>query len=96
MCASFNLEIVNKKIKKAIIAYGGMAEIPKRATNCENFLNNANLSLDSFEKAKIFLEKDFTPIDDMRATKDYRIEVAKNLLIKFFLEIKSNKLIRLN
>ena len=96
MCASFNLEIVNKKIKKAIIAYGGMAEIPKRATNCENFLNNTNLSLDSFEKAKNFLEKDFTPIDDMRATKDYRIEVAKNLLIKFFLEIKSNKLIRLN
>ena len=96
LCASFNLEIVNKKIKKAIIAYGGMAEIPKRATNCENFLNNTNLSLDSFEKAKIFLEKDFAPIDDMRATKDYRIEVAKNLLIKFFLEIKSNKLIRLN
>ena len=96
LCASFNLEIVNKKIKKAIIAYGGMAEIPKRATNCENFLNNTNLSLDSFEKAKNFLEKDFTPIDDMRATKDYRIEVAKNLLIKFFLEIKSNKLIRLN
>jgi len=96
LCASFNLEIVNKKIKKAIIAYGGMAEIPKRATNCENFLNNANLSLDNFEKAKNFLEKDFTPIDDMRATKDYRIEVAKNLLIKCFLEIKSNKLIRLN
>ena len=96
LCASFNLEIVNKKIKKAIIAYGGMAEIPKRATNCENFLNNTNLSLDNFEKAKNFLEKDFTPIDDMRATKDYRIEVAKNLLIKFFLEIKSNKLIRLN
>jgi xanthine dehydrogenase small subunit len=96
LCASFNLEIVNKKIKKAIIAYGGMAEIPKRATNCENFLNNTNLSLDSFEKAKNFLEKDFRPIDDMRATKDYRIEVAKNLLIKFFLEIKSNKLIRLN
>ena len=68
----------------------------KRATNCENFLNNTNLSLDNFEKAKNFLEKDFTPIDDMRATKDYRIEVAKNLLIKFFLEIKSNKLIRLN
>jgi len=96
LCASFNLEIVNKKIKKAIIAYGGMAEIPKRATNCENFLNNTNLSLDNFEKAKNFLEKDFTPIDDMRATKDYRIEVAKNLLIKFYLEIKSNKLIRLN
>ena len=96
LCASFNLEIVNKKIKKAIIAYGGMAEIPKRATNCENFLNNTNLSLDSFEKAKNFLEKDFRPIDDMRATKDYRIEVAKNLLIKLFLEIKSNKLIRLN
>ena len=42
------------------------------------------------------LEKDFNPIDDMRATKEYRIEVAKNLLMKCFLEIKNKKILRLN
>ncbi len=96
VCASFNLQIINKKIKNIKIAYGGMAEIPKRAINCEKNLNNKNLSLASFEHAKNYLEKDFKPIDDMRASKEYRMEIAKNLLIKCFLEIKSNKLIRLN
>jgi len=96
VCASFNLEINNKKIKNAKIAYGGMALIPKRAINCEKTLINSSLSEESFEKAKKNLEKDFKPINDMRATKDYRMEVAKNLLMKCFIEIKKNKLIRLN
>ena len=96
VCASFNLEINNKKIKNIKIAYGGMAPIPKRAINCEKTLINSNLSEDSFEKAKKDLEKDFSPINDTRATKDYRMEVAKNLLMKCFIEIKKKKLIRLN
>ena len=96
VCASFNLEINNKKIKNVKIAYGGMAPIPKRAINCEKTLTNSSLSEESFEKAKKKLEKDFSPINDTRATKDYRMEVAKNLLMKCFIEIKKNKLIRLN
>ena len=96
VCASFNFKIINKKIVNAAIAFGGMAEIPKRAVNCEKILKNSRLSLNIFEKAKDFLDKDFKPIDDMRASKNYRMQVAKNLLIKFFLEIKSNKSLRLN
>jgi len=96
VCASFNLEINNNKIKNIKIAYGGMAPIPKRAVNCEKTLINSSLSEESFEKAKKNLEKDFKPINDTRATKDYRMEVAKNLLMKCFIEIKKNKLIRLN
>ena len=96
VCASFNLEINNNKIKNIKIAYGGMASIPKRAVNCEKTLINSSLSEENFEKAKKNLEKDFKPINDTRATKDYRMEVAKNLLMKCFIEIKKNKLIRLN
>ena len=96
VCASFNLEIVNKKIKSVKIAYGGMAAIPKRAINCEKTLVNSILSEEIFNKAKKTLEKDFAPIDDVRASKDYRMEIAKNLLMKCFLEIKKRKLMRLN
>ena len=96
VCASFNLEIVNKKIKSVKIAYGGMAAIPKRAINCEKTLVNSILSEEIFNKAKKTLEKDFAPIDDVRASKDYRMEIAKNLLMKCFLEIKNRKLMRLN
>ena len=96
VCASFNFEINKDKIKNAFIAFGGMAEIPKRAKNCEKILINKNLSLDNFVNAGNFLEKDFNPINDMRASKIYRIKVAKNLLIKCFYEIKNNNLLRVN
>ena len=96
VCASFNLSIVNKKIKSIKIAYGGMAAIPKRAIYCEKVLLNSNFSENVILKAQKNLEKDFQPIDDMRASKDYRMKIAKNLLIKCFSEIKQNKLIRLN
>ena len=73
-----------------------MAAIPKRAIYCERILLNSNFSDDIILKAQKSLEKDFQPIDDMRASKSYRMEIAKNLIKKCFLEIKQNKLIRLN
>jgi xanthine dehydrogenase small subunit len=96
VCASFNLAIINKKIKNIKVAYGGMASIPKRAIHCEQILLNSDLSEDTILKAQMSLEKDFQPINDMRASKNYRMEIAKNLLMKCFIEIKKNKLIRLN
>ena len=95
VCASFNFKIKNQRIEDAVIAFGGMSEIPKRAIKCEKFLINSKFSEDIFEKAKNSLKQDFNPIDDVRASKKYRLEVAENLLLKFFLETKSNKLIRI-
>ena len=94
ICGSFNFEIINNKIKQAYIAYGGMAAVPKRARACEEILKNKLLTIKTFIKAKDYLEKDFMPIDDMRASKEYRLEVAKNLLIKCFVEINTKKLTR--
>ena len=68
----------------------------KKSYFCEKILLNSNFSEDIIFKAQKSLEKDFQPIDDMRASKNYRMEIAKNLLIKCFIEIKNNKLIRLN
>ena len=96
ICASFNIELKNNKIKKIKIAYGGMANIPQRAISCEKILLNSSMSDNIISKAKKSLEKDFKPITDTRASKKYRMEVAKNLLEKCFLEIKQKKLIRIN
>ena len=96
VCGSFNIEIDKNRIKKIKIAYGGMSEIPKRAKNTEKILMNSNFSEKTFNKAIKNLAKDYKPIDDMRASKSYRMDVAKNLLIKCFLEIKNKKILRLN
>ncbi len=96
VCASFNLQIEKNKIIKAKIAYGGMSEIPKRAFAVEKKLINSIFSEEIFLKAQGLINKDFRPIDDMRASGNYRVEIAKNLLMKFFYEVNMKKNIRLN
>jgi len=95
VCAAFNLEIIKNKIEVIRIAYGGMAAIPKRAKFCEKILLNSFINDETIHKAKEALEKDFQPINDMRASGLYRMEVAKNLLEKCCVEIKQKKLIGL-
>ena len=96
VCASFNFLIKKNKIVEAKIAYGGMSEIPKRATLIEKKLINSKFSEKVFLDAKVLIQNEFTPIDDMRASKEYRIDIAKNLLMKFFYEVNSKKNIRVN
>ena len=93
VCAAFNLTIENKKIKDIKIAYGGMAATPKRAIYCERVLLKSLITNKIIDKAKNALEKDFSPINDMRASGRYRKIIAKNLLEKCFLEINEKKLI---
>ena len=95
ICAAFNLEIIKNKIENVRVAYGGMAAIPKRAIFCEKILLKSMVNEETFNKAKVALEKDFNPISDMRASGLYRMEVAKNLLEKCGAEIKKKKTIGL-
>ena len=91
--SAFNLEIVSNKIRSVRVAYGGMAAIPKRATYCEKMLLNSHVTAETIDKAKKALERDFKPISDMRASRLYRMKVAKNLLEKCCAEINQKKLI---
>ena len=96
VCGSFSFLIKKNKITKAAIAYGGMSAIPKRASAIEKKLINSEFSENSFSKAVDLINKDFSPMDDMRASSEYRLAVAKNLLLKAFYEIKNKQTIRIN
>ena len=73
-----------------------MSEVPKRAIKTEEILVNSKFTEETFDRAIKNLEKDFSPIDDMRASKEYRLEIAKNLLLKCYFEISKKKPIRIN
>ena len=60
----------------------------------EKALTNSTFSEDTFLKAQKLISEDFSPIDDMRASKNYRVDVAKNLIMKFFYEVSSQKKLR--
>lgn len=87
------VEVDNNKIKQIRIAFGGMAAIPKRAMNCEAALINQELSQKQVLLAMQALSKDFQPLSDVRASADYRMKVAQNLLQRFYFEM-TNKAIK--
>ena len=68
------------------IAFGGMAATPKRAAQAEAALRGAAWSEATFEQAAQALAQDFAPLSDWRASADYRMLAAQNLLRRFFLE----------
>ncbi|MQA53266.1 xanthine dehydrogenase small subunit [Pseudomonas piscis] len=87
VCAAFNLRIVDGVIEEARIAFGGMAATPKRARHCEAILTGADWTQASIEQACAALAQDFTPLSDFRASKEYRLLSAQNLLRKYFIEL---------
>ena len=68
------------------IAYGGMAGTPRRATNAERALLGKAWSEVSARSAMEALTEDYSPMSDMRASASYRMQVAQNHLLRFWLE----------
>ncbi|MFD2643441.1 xanthine dehydrogenase small subunit [Pseudomonas japonica] len=89
VCAAFNLRIENGVIEQARVAFGGMAAIPKRAHACEAALLDKPFNQATLEKACQALSEDFTPLSDFRASKEYRLLGAQNLLRKYFVELQT-------
>ncbi|MDD1974902.1 xanthine dehydrogenase small subunit [Pseudomonas tussilaginis] len=89
VCAAFNLRIENGVVEAARIAFGGMAAIPKRAHACEAALVGKAWNQASIERACLALAEDFTPLSDFRASKEYRLLSAQNLLRKYFIELQT-------
>ena len=69
-------------IQEIILAYGGMAEVAKRAANTEKQLVGKKPTRENIMRAMEQISNDFKPISDARANKEYRISVAGNLLLK--------------
>lgn len=80
---AFKFTILDGQIASARIAFGGMAAIPRRAAQTEAALLQIDLRDDqTWEKAYAALGSDFQPVSDMRASADYRSDVALALLQK--------------
>ncbi|MCY4310037.1 MAG: xanthine dehydrogenase small subunit, partial [Rhodospirillaceae bacterium] len=97
VCGVFNLRMENGIVARARIAFGGMAAIPKRAAAVETALLGRAWTQATIEAALPAFADDFTPISDMRASADYRLHVAQNLLRRYFhesrLSLKETRLV---
>ncbi len=90
ICAAFYIHLENKQIISCRIAMGGMAATVKRALGCEKLLTDKPLNQATLVQAKTEIIKDFDPLDDVRASKQYRLLMAQNLLEKMFAEVSND------
>ncbi len=84
----FNLTIEGGIVREARIAFGGMAGIPKRARAVEAAITGKPLDAPVLANAQAAMAEDFTPLSDMRASADYRLAAARNLLARHVAEMR--------
>ena len=86
VCAGVSVGVEAGKVTDARIAFGGMAATPRRAAACETALTGKPWTEATIRAAADALADDFQPIDDMRASAGYRLQAAKNLLLRVWFE----------
>lgn len=87
VCGCFNVVVKDDIVASACIAFGGMAGTPKRAKQVEAALLGQPWTMDTINAAAQMWAQDFTPMTDMRASADYRLETAKNMLTRYFHDV---------
>jgi xanthine dehydrogenase small subunit len=86
VCGCLWIKVEHDIVTEARLAYGGMAGTPKRAMNTENALIGQSWSEPTVRIAMNAMKTDFTPLSDMRASADYRMETAQNMLLRVWYE----------
>jgi len=91
LCAGLAIEVdAAGRIIASRLAFGGMAATVRRAAEGEAALVGKAWNEATLAAAQDALARDFTPLSDMRASAAYRLQVAQNLLRRFWLETRSD------
>lgn len=94
--AAIRFRINDQKFTEVCIAYGGMAAIPIRATQAEQLLVGCAIDDNqAIENAMQSLAHTLKPLSDVRASAEYRLAMAQQLLYKAWLEVNGHTPLRL-
>jgi xanthine dehydrogenase small subunit len=86
VAATFSVTLTAAQVTEARLAYGGLAGIPRRARHAERALMDGGWTLAGIEASAAALATDFEPLTDLRASREYRLKAAGNLLRRFYLQ----------
>ena len=85
VCLAATARIDRGTIADARIAVGSVAPIVVRCVQTENALRGQKPDAETIAAASTALLREISPINDIRSTADYRLQVTKNLLADFVL-----------
>ena len=88
--SAVHFSVENETISEAHVSIGGVAAIPKYLHNTSTFLTGKPLTLETILDASNQLQKEITPISDVRGTTDYKRLLARQLFFAHFTELFPN------
>ena len=87
VCLAATGRVTDGQIEDARIAVGSVAPIIVRCVQTENTLRGRKPDAETIASANAALVREISPIDDIRSSADYRLQVTKNLLTDFVLAL---------
>lgn len=84
------------QIKTASIAYGAVGPVVLRLPKTESFLEGRDLDEATMIAAGDIAVGEITPLSDVRGGKDFRLQLAKNVLLKFLAQANAESIGEVN
>ena len=82
--SAMHLSVENNTISEAHVSIGGVAAIPKYLHETSKFLKGKTLTSEIILEANDILQKEISPISDVRGTSDYKRLLARQLFFAHF------------
>ena len=79
-------------ITGAFIAYSGVAPTVVRLPRTEAFLQGKAFSEETFQQAGREASREIEPISDVRGSREFRLQLAENILLKFYYDCAGEEL----
>jgi xanthine dehydrogenase small subunit len=84
--AAIRMRLDGETISETAIAFGAVGPTVLRARQTEEFLRGRPLDEDTMQAAGDVAVAEITPISDVRGAADYRYQLTRNILLKFYHE----------
>lgn len=89
ICFAAMASMNDATISEVRIVFGSVAPVPLRCVKTETALRGQTLDATTIASAKGALAQEIVPIDDIRSTRNYRLQVSLNLFADFLSRISS-------
>lgn len=89
ICFAGMVTMNDSTIAEVRVAIGSVAPVPLRCVETEAALRGQKLDSNTIADAKRTLAQEIVPIDDIRSTKNYRLQVSLNLFADFLSRISA-------
>src|SRR5207244_7111532 len=82
--AAIRVQRVGDRIDRAWVAYSGVGPTVARLRQTETFLEGRPFTEETFQAAARAARAEVQPISDVRGSRDFRLQLAGNILRKFY------------